>query len=96
MEEAPFEKALESIPLGYSEGEYEGARYGVTLRRSEDGKRVSLFARQLAGPNIVSFNLFKLRSGKSALKPCEMSSQKVMTFVSGYTSYHTPPSSDAL
>ncbi|WP_436286138.1 hypothetical protein [Rhizobium sp. LjRoot258] len=52
-----FEWALANLPQGYSEGAFMGRRYGVTLRRSKDGRRTSLFARELAGKDIVSFNL---------------------------------------
>jgi len=80
-----FEPALANIPEGYSEGAFMGRRYGVTVRRSRDGRRTSLFARELCGKDIVSFNLYRTKSGKVALKPCEMSSEKVVDFVSGFT-----------
>ena len=89
MGEYELETALAAIPLGYSEGSYAGQRYGATLQRSEDGRRISLFARQLGGTDIVSFNLYRLSSGKAALKPCEMSSEKVVAFVLGYVADHT-------
>jgi hypothetical protein len=84
MRKNDFENALDKLPAGYSKGDYAGRRYGVTLHRSRDGRRVSLFARQLAGHDIVSFNLYKLSSGISTLKPCEMPSKKVVAFVKGY------------
>lgn len=84
MRAQTFETALSALPLGYSEGHYAGQRYRLTLRRSDDGKRISLFARQANGPDIVSFNLYRLSSGESALKPCEMSCEKVVAFVRGY------------
>lgn len=84
MQKSDFENTLAEFPIGYSEGDYAGRRYGVTLHRSHDGKRVSLFARQLAGNDVVSFNLYKLKSGISALRPCEMLSDKVVAFVKGY------------
>lgn len=84
MQKNYFENTLAELPVGYSEGHYAGRRYGVTLHRSRDGKRVSLYARQLAGHDVVSFNLYKLSSGISALKPCEMPSEKVVAFVEGY------------
>lgn len=84
MQKNDFENTLAEFPVGYSEGDYRGRRYGVTLHRSHDGKRVSFFARQLAGNDVVSFNLFKLNSGITALKPCEMPSDKVVAFVKGY------------
>jgi hypothetical protein len=48
--EQGFESALAAIPSGYGEGVYEELRYGVTVRKSRDGKRTSLFARADAGP----------------------------------------------
>jgi hypothetical protein len=52
-----FELGLAAIPCGYGGGRYEGRRYGVTVRKSCDGKRISLFGRALPGGGIVSFNL---------------------------------------
>jgi hypothetical protein len=63
---------------------YEGLRYGVTVRKSRAGKRTSLFARALAGSDVVSFNLYRLRSGEDSLRPCEMPVAKVVAFVLGY------------
>ena len=85
MKNAAFEAALERLPSGYSEGVFDGCRYGVTVKRSDDGRRNSLFARDLAATDIVSFNLYRLESGETLLKPCEMSSEKVVRFVLGFT-----------
>jgi len=79
-----FETALDAIPSGYSEGVYKGLRYGVTVRKSGDGKRTSLFARDLSGGDLVSFNLYRLSSGEGSLRPCEMPVEKVVAFVLGY------------
>ena len=49
MEHAEFDAAYAQHPEGYSEGVDEGRRFGVTVRRSGDGRRNSLFARELAG-----------------------------------------------
>ena len=84
-ENAAFEAAWERLPSGYSEGVFDGYRYGVTVKRSDDGRRNSLFARDLAATDIVSFNLYRLESGETLLKPCEMSSEKVARFVLGFT-----------
>jgi hypothetical protein len=56
MESADFEAALAAHPEGYSEVLYEGRRYGVSFRRSDDERRNSLFARESAGTDIASFN----------------------------------------
>jgi hypothetical protein len=69
--EQDFESALAAIPSGYGEGVYEGLRYGVTVRKPRDGKRTSLFARALAGGDVVSFNLYRLRSGEGLLRPAK-------------------------
>ncbi|MBB3590581.1 hypothetical protein FHX08_000925 [Rhizobium sp. BK529] len=79
-----FSQALALIPEGYSEGSFEAGRWGVTVKRSPDGKRIWLYAEDLAGSDIVSFNLYLLEASGSTLKPCEMSSAKVITFVHGY------------
>jgi hypothetical protein len=82
--EQDFESALAAIPNGYGEGLYKGLRYGVTVRKSRDGKRISLFARALAGGDLVSFNLYRLSSGEVSLRPCEMPVEKVVAFVQDY------------
>ncbi|MBX8803112.1 hypothetical protein HBA92_20515 [Ochrobactrum sp. MR28] len=84
MSDLNFEEAFEKFPDGYSEGVYAGRRFGLTVRRSKDGRRNSLFARELAGTDIISFNFYRLAEGPS-LKPCEMSSEKVVAFVLGFS-----------
>ena len=79
-----FHEHLDLLPLGYSEGHFCQRRYGTTLKVSEDGRRLQLYARELGGTDYISFNLFRLRSGEARLKPCEMAEEKVVAFVSGY------------
>lgn len=62
-----FERALGTLPQGYCEGTSSGRRYGLTLRRSKDGRRIALFARELSGKDVISFNFYKTRGGKSSL-----------------------------
>lgn len=89
--EQGFESALAAIPNGYGEGLYEGLRYGVTVQKSLDGKRISLFARALAGGDLVSFNFYRLSSGEASLRPCEIPVEKVVAFVRGYLPDHHEP-----
>lgn len=84
MDNEDFDAAFGALPEGYSEGVYEGRRYGVSIRRSGDGRRNSLFARELAGTDIVSFNLYRLGSGNVSLKRCEMPAGKVIDVVLGF------------
>ncbi|NGO55891.1 hypothetical protein [Allomesorhizobium camelthorni] len=84
MENDDFERALGALADGYSEGWFAGRRYGVTVRRSPDGRRTSLFARELAGNDFISFNLYRTAIGGTVLKPCEMAANKVTAFMLGF------------
>lgn len=76
--------ALEHLADGYTRGMFKGSVWGVTVKRSADATRIWLYAQDLAGTDIVSFNLYRLRSGHAALKPCEMSSDKILSFMLGF------------
>lgn len=84
MPSSAFLAAFDRLTDGYSEGHYDGLRFGVIVRRSGEGHRNSLLARNLAGTDSVSFNLYRLRSGEVSLKPCEMPSEKVIAFLLGF------------
>lgn len=62
MEHSEFDAAFAKLAEGYREGTYEGRRFSLIVRRSGDGRRNSLFARELDGTDIVSFNLFRVTS----------------------------------
>jgi len=78
---AAFERALDQLTKGHQEGGFGGRRWGATVHKSKDGRRVWLFAEELGGREIVSFNLYRTNDSGSVLKPCEMSSEKVVEFV---------------
>lgn len=75
--------ALDALPIGYSQGWFEGRRWGVTLDASPDGRRCWLYAEALDGSDHVSFNLYRLAGGP-VLKPCEMPAAKVVGFTLNY------------
>ncbi|WP_457584879.1 hypothetical protein [Ensifer canadensis] len=79
-----FENALAALPAGYVDGIFQGRRWSATVRRSADGKRVWLYGEELGGPDVVSFNLYLLTGANALLKPCGMSSSKVIDFVLGF------------
>lgn len=81
---ATFEDALARLQDGYVDGDFGGRSWGVTVKRSEDGKRIWLYGEELSGTDIVSFNLYRLTGPEALLKPCEMSSAKVIDFVLGF------------
>ncbi|QIJ45432.1 hypothetical protein G7039_35510 (plasmid) [Rhizobium leguminosarum] len=82
--QARFEDALAKLPDGYVDGYFGNRSSGVTVKRSGDGKRTWLYGEELSGSDIVSFNLYRLAGTRSLLKPCEMSSAKVIEFVLGF------------
>ncbi|MCO6186279.1 hypothetical protein [Rhizobium sp. L1K21] len=83
-EEPLFQNSLAALPDRYAEGYFGGKRWGVTLKRSDDQKRIWLYAEELGGSDIVSFNAYRLSNGALQLRPCEMSSEKVVAFVLGF------------
>ncbi|MEY9380612.1 hypothetical protein [Rhizobium leguminosarum] len=82
--QATFEDALAKLPDGYVDGYFGNRSWGVTVKRSQDGKRIWLYGEELSGTDIVSFNLYRLAGPGSIVKPCEMSSAKVIEFVVGF------------
>ncbi|NEJ80335.1 hypothetical protein E0H39_33190 [Rhizobium leguminosarum bv. viciae] len=81
--QATFDDALAKLPDGYVDGHFGNRPWGVTVKRSQDGKRIGLYGEELGGTDIVSFNLYRLAGSGPTLKPCEMSSAKVIEFVLG-------------
>lgn len=76
-----FEHALSRLPNGYVSGRFAGRPWSLTTKRSPDGKRIWLYGEERGGTEIVSFNLYRLSTDAMVLKPCEMSSAKVIDFV---------------
>jgi hypothetical protein len=77
-------RLLAALPTGYSEGDHAGARWGLTIKRSDDGRRCWLWGEALAGGAHVSGNLYVLADGRSLLKPCEMPAETVLAFLRGF------------
>ncbi|MET3758666.1 hypothetical protein ABID08_006049 [Rhizobium binae] len=81
--QAAFEDALAKLPDGCFDGYFGKRLWGVTVKRSRDGKRTWLYGEELSGSDIVSFSLYRLAGPGLLLKPCELSSAKVIEFVIG-------------
>ncbi|TCR92698.1 hypothetical protein EV561_101134 [Rhizobium sp. BK376] len=77
-----FWHSVDMLPE-YSEGNFNGHRWGATVKRSPDRKRIWLSAQGLSGSDIVSFNPYGLDDGRNALESCGTSSEKVVAFVLG-------------
>lgn len=54
---ATFEDALAKLPDGYVDGYFGGRPWGVTVKRSEDSKRIWLYGEELSATDFASFNL---------------------------------------
>lgn len=78
----PFRAAFDKLPDGYSEGLFQGRRYGISKTTHAGGRGAKLYAKDLSGPDFISLNLYHLRTG-DLLKPCEMPQAKVRAFVTG-------------
>lgn len=77
-----FHERMAGLPSGYSRGRYRGRDYGITVTRPLPGVE-KLYAEDLAGNDVISFNHYTTRTSGPLLKPCEMSSDKVVDFVLG-------------
>lgn len=71
---------IDRLPLGYSEGWYQGVKYGITKTVFNSGRSSKVFARELGGNGFISLNLYET-SQQTILKPCEMPEAKVIAFL---------------
>lgn len=78
------QKLIQRIPVGYSEVVYFGRRYSLTREDLAGGKSIKVFARELGGPDFISFNYY-LTTDKIYLKPCEMPEIKVLDFLRNFS-----------
>ncbi len=79
-----FLDRLAVLPEGAGRGRHGGRTWGVTVKRSPDGRRVWLYGEEQGGTDRVSFNLYLISTGHPILKPCEMPDEKVIAFVLAY------------
>jgi len=75
-----FKKKIESLPEGSFYCFYKTSKYIATKQLYSDGKIIKIYAKELKGNDIVSGNYF-LTIKQGLLKPCEMSDEKVISFV---------------
>lgn len=71
---------IQNIPEGYSEGLFEGKKYGITKETFTGGKSFKIYGKELQGNNFISLNYY-ITSRKEILKPCEMPEEKVVYFL---------------
>ena len=71
---------IQQFPEGYSEGIYQGKKYGISRKTFNHGKSFKLFAEELGGKDFISLNYY-VTSEQEFLKPCEMPEKKVIDFL---------------
>lgn len=76
-----FLAKFDAMPVGGYGATFNGRRYRVTKTQFACARSQKLEAEELGGTDYISFNLYRLASGDSLLKPCEMSVEKVTEFV---------------
>ncbi|MEM9260261.1 MAG: hypothetical protein AAGA62_11485, partial [Bacteroidota bacterium] len=60
---AQWQQVLSALPAGYSEGTYEGRRYGISLSLFNEGRSLKLFAEELGGNDFISLNYYQTKKG---------------------------------
>lgn len=68
------------IPTGYSQGVYNHKKYGITKTVHNNGKSFKIYGKELGGTDFISLNYY-ITEKKDILKPCEMTSDKVIHFM---------------
>lgn len=86
---------INGLPEGYSEGIYQGRRYGISKTTFNQGKSSKVFAEELGGTDFISLNFYQT-SKKDLLKPCEMPVAKVVDFLTGVVLQSSDPRNDSL
>lgn len=71
---------IKALPEGYSEGQYNEMKYGISKQSFNGGRSFKVFAQELGGTDFISLNYY-VTSTKELLKPCEMPEQKVIDFL---------------
>ncbi len=89
MNETEFYTKLLKLPDGVMDVWFNEKRYLFRKQTLLNGKLIKIYANELGGNDIISGNYYSSIQG-GLLKPCEMSSEKVITFITSI-SYKTSP-----
>lgn len=74
---------IQRIPEGYNIVSFKGKKYGLVKNIFNKGKSFKVYANELGGTDFISLNYYCLKNG-DALKPCEMSEEKVVNFLKNF------------
>jgi hypothetical protein len=80
MNETEFYTRLLALPKGANDLFYKNRRYLLHKETLLEGRLIKIYAEELGGNDIVSGNYYPTIKG-GMLRPCEMSDEKVITFI---------------
>ncbi len=83
IDEEKFREKLFSLPNGSYSVYYHDKRYALIKSSHFDTKLIKLYAKELGDNDFISLNYYPYL--KDGLKPCEMSINKVVSFVMALT-----------
>jgi hypothetical protein len=76
---------LSAMDAGAHDVIFRGRRWGLTLAKADDLRRMTLFAEARDGSDHVSANFYHTAFTGIMLKPCEMPTQQVLSFIAGFS-----------
>lgn len=74
---------VDRVPEGWTLVSYQDRQYGLSRTTRANGKSVSVLARELGGPDLVSANIYTTSKGHQ-LRACEMPDKQVLDFLTGW------------
>jgi len=74
---------VERVQEGWTLVSYDDRSYGLSRTTRASGRSMSLLARELGGPDLVSANVYTTSKG-AQLRACEMPDRKVLDFLAGW------------
>ncbi|NNE52208.1 MAG: hypothetical protein HKN30_07385 [Sulfitobacter sp.] len=75
---------MRAIPEGTYRGWAQDKQWVATKSHFNEGRSIKLVAEELGGADFISANFYDLEKG-ARLFPCEMSAEKVITFIREFT-----------
>ena len=88
----PLAELVDRVPEGWTLVAYEDRPYGLSRTTRANGRSVTILARELGGPDLVSANIYTTSKGHQ-LRACEMPDHKVLSFLAGWKPRTSSPGS---
>jgi len=81
---ASLSALAERVPEGWTRVIYNGRTYGLARTTRAGGRRITLYAEELGGTDLISANVYRTAAADH-LRACEMPTAKVLAFLRGWT-----------